>query len=67
VNRLLTVAEAAELFWLPEETLRTWMKRGQVPAPGPGLVWEMDVARAEAATRRKPRAERLAQLAKETT
>lgn len=68
-GRLLTTREAAEAFFVPEQTLRTWSKRKDrngcpllAPA-GLGMWWELDVADAELKTRRKARAERLAKLA----
>lgn len=66
-GRLLTVNEAAAEFWLGPDTIRKWLRpgRGRLRWAAPGLVWEHDVADAERATRRRPRTQRLQQLAKE--
>lgn len=51
-SRLLTVAEAAEEFFVPEKTIRRWIDRDLLRWQRPGLVLDSDVAAAEAKTRR---------------
>jgi len=62
-DRYLTTAEAAEQFWLPRRTVETWTARGVLAPVAPGLYREADVADAELRTRRRPRLDRLVELA----
>src|SRR5687768_11009548 len=55
VTRFITVTQAAEEYFVPERTVRTWIARGLVTWVGTGLLDDDDVMRAEHSTRRTRR------------
>lgn len=55
MTRFITVAQAAEEYFVPERTVRTWIARGLVTWVGTGLLDDDDVMRAEHSTRRTRR------------
>jgi hypothetical protein len=59
---LLTVAEAATEFFVPEKTIRTWIARDYLGLRN-GLVSEAELAEVEKKLRRKPREGQLLALA----
>lgn len=61
-DRLLTVAEAAEEFFVPEKTVRRWLDRELLNWHRPGLLLDTDVAAVEARTRRLRRTRHLLAL-----
>lgn len=62
-ERLLTAREAAASVFVDVRTLEQWVTRGHLRPLAPGWYREQDVAEAERKTRRRPRLERLAALA----
>lgn len=65
-DRIITTRQAAEEFYVPVRTIQTWTCRGLLTPVSPGLYRDMDVAKAEARTRRTARAMRLLKAAGET-
>ncbi|MGW7350965.1 MerR family transcriptional regulator [Streptomyces sp. NPDC054784] len=59
-GKALTTSEAAELAGVKPQTISMWAKRGKLTAAGQDengrpLYWQVDVARAESATRARAR------------
>lgn len=61
-GRHLTVAQAAEEYFVPEKTIRRWLERGLLDWQTPGLIADSDVARVEQSTRRLARMGRIVAL-----
>jgi hypothetical protein len=55
VTRFITVTEAADEYFVPERTVRTWIARDLVHWVGTGLLDDEEVRAAEYATRRTRR------------
>lgn len=54
-DRLLTVAEASDEYFVPEKTIRTWLERGRLSWYQPGLLLDSDLATVERQTRKESR------------
>lgn len=63
--RIFTTNQAAIEFHVTTVLIERWTERKLLAPVAPGLYREIDVARAEAKTRRTARWHRLAQLAEE--
>ena len=44
-DRLLTIADVASLAYVSDQTIRDWIRTGQIPAPAKlGRLWRWDPA-----------------------